>query len=605
MWAQLVEIACGLRRAQGTRQSSRAIARPGAHNRSADVTRRPPRRAPCLARHHQVTKRASFQRVGPGQAWIATSRRGWVIAAWVLGCRARFADSSVKTTRDSRWDRHWERLLAAHSISTIRVTLQSFLPLSGRVGKAPRSAEILAGLISATRQPVALDQDQLGRLSGALAIPRVQTLRSEVPFACISHHRPHRQSVVKNLGAGCPVDPRAVHKVEAARSVIHRFRRARRGAARSQHTADMDPHSLGQTSVVVAIADPELLDQVLSVTAVVGVEPLVLGEPGQLRPHWASASMVLLGADQADRVAAMGLPHRTEVYLVAGETSAARAQQSSIRLGAAVIALPSSVAWLSEALAGVAPTGRATGSIVCVVGGSGGVGASTLAAGLAFVAARASQRTMLIDADAHSGGLDLLLGAERTAGWRWPRLATARGHLGDLTGQLPTVEGVDLLSMARGESTPGSVPQAEQLKSVVLSAMRSHDVTVVDLPPALGAAAREPLRRAKLAVVVVRDDVRGVAAGREVVRGLEGECDRLGLVVRRGRSRLLEADLVATGVGLPLLGSFADDPSLVMAAERGDPPARSARSSLARLSRQLLGDLLQTHPTKQNAPATL
>ena len=147
----------------------------------------------------------------------------------------------------------------------------------------------------------------------------------------------------------------------------------------------------------------------------------------------------------------------------------------------------------------------------------GGVGASTLAAGLAFVAARASRRTMLIDADSRSGGLDLLLGAERTEGWRWPRLATARGHLGDLTG-LPTVEGVDLLSMARGEPTPGWVPQAEQLKSVVLSAMRSHEITVVDLPRALGVAAREPLRKAKLAVLVVRDDVRGVAAGREVVR---------------------------------------------------------------------------------------
>jgi secretion/DNA translocation related CpaE-like protein len=365
----------------------------------------------------------------------------------------------------------------------------------------------------------------------------------------------------------------------------------------------MDPHSLGQTSVVVAIAHPELLDQVLSVTAVVGVEPLILSEPGQLRPHWASASMLLLGVDQADRVAAMGLPRRTEVYLVAAETSAAHAQQWSIRLGAAVIALPSCVAWLSEALADVAGTGRVTGSLVCVVGGSGGVGASTLAAGLAFVAARASQRTMLIDADSRSGGLDLLLGAERTPGWRWPRLATARGHLGDLTGQLPTIEGVDLLSMSRGESTPGWVPQAEQLKSVVLSAMRSHEITVVDLPSALGAAAREPLRRANLAVLVVRDDVRGVAAGREVVRELEGECDRLGLVVRRGRSRLLEPDLVATGVGLPLVGSFADDPSLVVAAERGDPPARSAGSSLARLSRQLLGDLLQTHATKHKAPA--
>ena len=47
-----------------------------------------------------------FQRVGPGQAWIATSRRGWVIAAWVLACRARFADSSVKTARDGLSDRH-------------------------------------------------------------------------------------------------------------------------------------------------------------------------------------------------------------------------------------------------------------------------------------------------------------------------------------------------------------------------------------------------------------------------------------------------------------------------------------------------------------------
>ncbi len=361
----------------------------------------------------------------------------------------------------------------------------------------------------------------------------------------------------------------------------------------------MDPHKLGQTTVVAAIADPELLDQVLAVTAVVGVEPLVLSDPGQVRPHWASASMLLLGVDQAARIAAMGLPRRAEVYLVSGEnTSAAQAQQWSIRLGAALVPLPASAGWLSEALADVSGAGRMTGSLVCVVGGSGGVGASTLAAGLAFVAARASQRTMLIDADTRSGGLDLLLGAERTAGWRWPRLATARGHLGELAGQLPAVEGVDLLSMARGEATPGWELQAEQLKSVLLSAMRSHDITVVDLPRALGAAGWEALRRAKLSVLLVRDDVRGIAAGREVVREREGECDRFGLVVRQSRSRLLEPNLVATGVGLPLLGSFLDDPGLVWAAERGDPPGRSARSSLARLCRELLGDLPQWRSPK-------
>jgi secretion/DNA translocation related CpaE-like protein len=356
----------------------------------------------------------------------------------------------------------------------------------------------------------------------------------------------------------------------------------------------MDPHRLGETTVVVATADPELLDHVLSVTAVVGVEPLILSDPGQLRTHWASASMVLLGVDQAARVATMGVPRRAEVYLIAGENaSASQAQQWSVRLGAAVISLPASASWLSDALADVGGTGQGTGSLICVLGGSGGVGASTLAAGLAFVAARASHRTMLIDADARSGGLDLLLGAERTAGWRWPRLATARGHLGDLTAQLPSVEGVDVLSMARGEAPPGWELQAEQLTSVLFSAMRSHEISVVDLPRTLGAGAGDALRLAKLVVLVVRDDVRGVAAGREIVRELEGACDSLRLVVRQNRSRLLEPKLVATGVGLPLVGSFIDDPALILAAERGDPPARSARSALARLCVQLLHDFLQ------------
>ena len=70
--------------------------------------------------------------------------------------------------------------------------------------------------------------------------------------------------------------------------------------------------------------------------------------------------------------------------------------------------------------------------------------------GLAFVAARSGQRTALVDLDPAGGGLDLLVGAERLDGWRWPRLASARGHLGDLGDQLPCVDGVEVLSMGRG-----------------------------------------------------------------------------------------------------------------------------------------------------------
>ena len=363
----------------------------------------------------------------------------------------------------------------------------------------------------------------------------------------------------------------------------------------------MDPRALGRITIVVAIADSELLDQVLSVTAVVGAEPLVLSDATLVRRHWPSAAMVVLGVAQAARIAALGLPRRAEVYLVAEERDTAQAQQLSVQLGAALVLLPANASWLSDAIAdATGGTGRGTGRLICIAGGSGGVGASTLAAGLAFVAAR-TQRTMLIDADPRSGGLDLLLGAERTPGWRWPRLRNARGHLGDLTGQLPSIDGVDVLSMARGESPPGWQLHAEPLKAVLLSAMRNHEMTVLDLSRALGLDAGEALRRAELAVLVVRDDVRGVAAGREVAHELGGECDRLGLVVRQGRSRLLEPQLVATGVGVPLLGSFGHDPSLVLAAERGDPPARSARSSLARLCRQVLSAVPEMRTAHEKA----
>ena len=136
---------------------------------------------------------------------------------------------------------------------------------------------------------------------------------------------------------------------------------------------------------------------------------------------------------------------------------------------------------------------------------------------------------------------------------------------------------------------------------MVLSAMRSHEMTVVDLSRSLGVAVWEALRRSELAVVVVRDDIRGVAAGREVVREFGGECERLAVVVRHGRSRLLEPNLVAGGVDLPLLGSFVEDPTVVLAAERGDPPGRSGRSSLSRLCRQVLEALPLRDPTEEKA----
>jgi secretion/DNA translocation related CpaE-like protein len=351
----------------------------------------------------------------------------------------------------------------------------------------------------------------------------------------------------------------------------------------------MDPRGAGDPTIVVSTADPELLDHALSVVAAAGLEAEVTSDPGFLRARWRSASMLLVGVDQAPALAELRLPRRTEVYLLTETVSAPEAYQWSMPLGAAVVVVPGNIRWLSGAIADLSRRPSGAGRAVCVTGGSGGVGTSTLAAGLACVAARCGQPSVLVDLDPGGGGLDLLLGAERLEGWRWPRLVTARGQVGDLGEQLPRVDGVDLLSMGRGGETVGPAPEA--VRAVLGALAVSHELTVVDVPRHLGADELEPLPAGAAWLLLVRSDLRGVTAARERMRTLEALGIHPGLVVRTGRSRSLDPQGVADGVGAELSAVLADEPGLLAAAERGDPPGRSGRSPLGQVARRLLDEL--------------
>ena len=202
----------------------------------------------------------------------------------------------------------------------------------------------------------------------------------------------------------------------------------------------------------VLTADEELLDRLLTTLAAVGLPPQVVSDPGAVRSVWREATVVAVGGDRAERLAELGLPRRPDVFVVGDDADSEQLCRWSIPLGAAVAPLPSSDSWFAAALADAVGCRDGDGRLVAVVAASGGVGASTCAAALAVTAAEQGQRTMLLDGDPWGGGLDLLLGAEHAEGWRWPRLMDASGHLGDLTGQLPHVDGVDLLAAGRRTS---------------------------------------------------------------------------------------------------------------------------------------------------------
>ncbi|MFP5282212.1 MAG: septum site-determining protein Ssd [Actinomycetes bacterium] len=337
---------------------------------------------------------------------------------------------------------------------------------------------------------------------------------------------------------------------------------------------------------VVATGDRTLRDAVLSVAAAAGLDCLLVDRPDALRPLWNRAALVVLGVDLAPDVLALALPRRGGIYLAGTAESEAQLCGWSAQLGAAVAVLPAAAVWLSAAMADSAGPIAGKGQVIAVRGATGGVGASTLAAGLAVVAARSGRRVLLVDGDLAGGGIDLLLGAERVPGWRWPRLASARGHLGDLSGQLPSVDGIDVLSADRDEAG-GEIVAPEQMRAVLRSGVRSHDLVVVDLPRTESAVGAEPLRTAVELILLVPADVRGVAAARGWLSRAEVEGE-ISLMVRRLRGPGLGAQTVADSLRLPLVGVLGDDPGLVSAAARGEPPARAGRSPLARLCRDLL-----------------
>jgi secretion/DNA translocation related CpaE-like protein len=342
----------------------------------------------------------------------------------------------------------------------------------------------------------------------------------------------------------------------------------------------------------VLTSDPALLDHVLSSAAAAGVEAEVVPDAPALRTRWDATSAAVVGIDCVAELARTDPPRRSEVYLVGPEEQREELLRWSVTLGAAVAVLPQGAAGLTANLADAVSRRQSSGVVIGLIGGSGGVGVSTCAAALAVGAARRRLGVVLVDGDGWGGGLDLLLGAERVAGWRWPKLSGARGHLGDLSGQLPYVEGIHLLAASRGFPPPNGTG-AEQLAAVLGSTTRSHDLTVLDLPRRDDEHVLRAVQHSDVLVLVVRGDVRGVAAAQQLQHRLRGAAE-VGVLVRGRRSGAVRSEAVADALGCRLLGSVPDDPSVPVAAERGDLPGRSPRSPLGRICDAVLDEFVGT-----------
>ncbi|MCA1712866.1 MAG: CpaE-like family protein [Actinobacteria bacterium] len=344
-------------------------------------------------------------------------------------------------------------------------------------------------------------------------------------------------------------------------------------------------------------SDPLVLDDLLRIAASAGVELEVAPDAGSARRAWSTAPVVVVGHDVAGACARQRLPRRDAVVLLGADLDDAGVWQLGVEVGAAhVVFLPDAEVWLTALLGD--PSSRA-GTVVGVVGGRGGAGATTLAAALAVTATRAGLRTLLIDGDPLGGGIDLVFGGEHSDGLRWPDLSSTRGRVtgAALAGALPRMADLSVLSWDRGDTQ--AVP-AEAMETVLDAGRRASDLVVVDLPRHVDDCFGVVAALADVLLLVVPAEVRASAAAARVAARVTGLCADVRLVVRGPAPSRLSGSDVARVLGLPLAGYLRAEPDLAASLDRGEAPG--ARSGpLASFCAGWLAELLPQRPAERRA----
>ncbi|GAA5129434.1 septum site-determining protein Ssd [Haloechinothrix salitolerans] len=324
---------------------------------------------------------------------------------------------------------------------------------------------------------------------------------------------------------------------------------------------------------LVAISEESVLDEILRIAAAAGCELDCVPDLVAARAQWARAPLVLVDGAMLNDGDGQ-LPRRGGVVLVTGQPLDVSGWETAYAAGVErVLTLPDAESALVDLLADTAeePT-EGRGAVLGVIGGRGGAGASVFAASVAIAHADDGGDALLVDCDALSGGIDLVLGAEHTEGLRWPDVTVRAGRvsMSALRDALPEVSGGAgrLVVLSCGRSGDGPAPEA--VSAVIDAGVRSGYTVVCDLPRHLGSAGWQVVDVADLIAVIVPAEVRATASAHRLVERLRHRSRRVGLVVRGPSPDALPADVVADVVDGEPLAVMRAEPRLARALERGE-----------------------------------
>lgn len=193
------------------------------------------------------------------------------------------------------------------------------------------------------------------------------------------------------------------------------------------------------------------------------------------------------------------------------------------------------------------------GKIWMIASGKGGVGKSSIAAGLAVTMAKQTMRVLLVDADIGLRCLDLLMGMQDRVLFELNDCVEKRCTLMDAAVQHPRFPSLYL--MVGGQNVrPGDFGRKETAK-IFQTLKKYYDVILVDCPAGLGRGFRNMMQVADEALLVATpDDICLRDTEKTAAMLFEQRSLRAGLVLNRYERDAMKKGLIRTpkAIGLSM-----------------------------------------------------
>ena len=334
--------------------------------------------------------------------------------------------------------------------------------------------------------------------------------------------------------------------------------------------------------ILLVSGDPYLQEEAKRIVAAAGGSLKTAIDVAEAVHGWDNADVVLVGSDIRELP-----PRRRAPTVLLGKASEGDGLwRLAAALGAERVAvLPEAAAWLAEHLS-TSGSPDPGGTVMGIIGGSGGAGATTTAIWLAQAAAGHGVSTVVIDGDRWGGGLELAVTADEIPGLRWPDFAETRGSIdpSKFRDSLPVAGGFAYLSWP-GTREPVHIPAAGAVAAVVDAARRSFELVLVDIGRSgegLGTLACDCDRILLLSKAHLKC---AVAAGRVLDELPPGDA---GLLVRGTGATSVDAPLISESLGLPLLGVLPEIRGVAAATERGRLLELGRRKQISRFAGSVL-----------------